>query len=110
MISPESKMIYGVASAKGKTHDFKVFKDSKVRIPSNIQVLGDSGYQGIKDIHVNSRTPVKKPKNLFKVFLPTTQKKLVPSFVNLSANIVRSFSIIFGIYPARQKTSLQPIF
>lgn len=37
-------------------------EDSKVRIPSNIQVLGDSGYQGIKDIHVNSRTPVKKPK------------------------------------------------
>ena len=29
LISPESKMIYGVASAKGKTHDFKVFKDSK---------------------------------------------------------------------------------
>ena len=48
LISPESKMIYGVNSAKGKTHDFKVFKDSKVRIPSNIQVLGDSGYQGIK--------------------------------------------------------------
>ena len=62
LISPESKMIYGVASAKGKTHDFKMFKESKVRIPSNIQVLGDSGYQGIKDIHVNSRTPVKKPK------------------------------------------------
>ena len=63
LISPESKLIYGVNSAKGKTHDFKVFKDSKskVRIPSNIQVLGDSGYQGIKDIHVNSRTPVKKP-------------------------------------------------
>ena len=63
LISPESKMIYGVASAKGKTHDFKVFKDSKVRIPSNIQVLGDSGYQGIKDIHVNSLTPLTLRKN-----------------------------------------------
>ncbi len=62
LISLESKMIYGIASGKGKTHDFKMFKDSKVHIPSDINILGDSGYQGIKDIHVNSRTPIKKPK------------------------------------------------
>ena len=55
-------MIYGVASGKGKTHDFKMFKDSKTHIPSNIGILADSGYQGIKDIHANSRTPIKKPK------------------------------------------------
>ena len=29
LISLESKMIYGIASGKGKTHDFKMFKDSK---------------------------------------------------------------------------------
>ena len=86
LISLESKMIYGITSGKGKTHDFKMFKDSKVHIPSDIGILGDSGYQGIKDIHANSRTPIKKPKgkkltrrqklynhliskNLFKVFL-----------------------------------------
>ena len=62
LISLESKMIYGIASGKGKTHDFKMFKDSKVHIPSDINILGDSGYQGIKDIHVNIRTPIKKPK------------------------------------------------
>ena len=62
LISLESKMIYGIASGKGKTHDFKMFKDSKVHIPSDINILGDSGYQGIKDIHVNSRTPIKKTK------------------------------------------------
>ena len=55
-------MIYGVASGKGKTHDFKMFKDSKVSIHSTIKILGDSGYQGIKDIHTNSRTPIKKTK------------------------------------------------
>ena len=62
LVSMESKMIYGIASGKGKTHDFKMFKDSKSHIPSNIGILGDSGYQGIKDIHANSRTPIKKPK------------------------------------------------
>jgi IS5 family transposase len=62
LVSMESKMIYGIASGKGKTHDFKMFQDSKAHIPSNIGILGDSGYQGIKDIHANSRTPIKKPK------------------------------------------------
>ena len=62
LVSLESKMIYGVASGKGKTHDFKMFKDSKACVPSDIEILGDSGYQGIKDIHTNSRTPIKKPK------------------------------------------------
>ena len=37
-------------------------KDSKACVPSYIEILGDSGYQGIKDIHTNSRTPIKKPK------------------------------------------------
>ena len=36
LISLESKMIYGIASNKGKTHDFKMFKDSKLHIPSDI--------------------------------------------------------------------------
>ena len=50
-------------SGKGKTHDFKMFKESKTRITPGVKILGDSGYQGIKDIHTNSHTPVKKPKD-----------------------------------------------
>ncbi len=62
LVSPESKMIYEIASSKEKIHDFKMFKDFKTHIPSNIKILGDSGYQGIKDIHFNSRTAIKKTK------------------------------------------------
>jgi len=29
----------------------------------NVKILGDSGYQGIKKLHENSETPIKKPKN-----------------------------------------------
>ncbi len=43
LVSPESKMIYGIALSKGKTHDFKMFKDSKTHIPSDIKIFGDSG-------------------------------------------------------------------
>lgn len=62
LVSLENHAIYGIASSKGKTHDFKLFKDSATHIPTRIQILGDSGYQGIKDIHSNSRTPIKKQK------------------------------------------------
>jgi IS5 family transposase len=47
----------------GKTHDFKLFKDELIGIDELIQILGDSGYQGIIEFHENSKTPVKKRKN-----------------------------------------------
>jgi len=47
----------------GKTHDFKLFKDEFIGIDELIQILADSGYQGIVDFHANSKTPIKKRKN-----------------------------------------------
>lgn len=47
----------------GKTHDFKLFKDSFIGIDELIQILADSGYQGILAFHKNSKTPIKKKKN-----------------------------------------------
>ncbi len=45
---------------KGKVHDFKLFKKTKVRLTKTSTVLGDKGYQGILKIHENSATPIKK--------------------------------------------------
>lgn len=47
---------------KGQQHDFSVFKESKVLISKNSQLLADSGYQGIHKIHKNSKIPIKKKK------------------------------------------------
>jgi hypothetical protein len=47
----------------GKTHDFKLFKDEFIGIDALIQLLADSGYQGILALHANSKTPIKKKKN-----------------------------------------------
>lgn len=46
----------------GKTHDFTIFKDEFAGIDELIQVLADSGYQGIINFHANSKTPIKKPR------------------------------------------------
>ena len=47
----------------GKTHDFKLFKDTFIGIDELILLLADSGYQGIIEFHENSKTPIKKRKN-----------------------------------------------
>lgn len=48
---------------QGGSHDFKIFKLSKLKIRKELICLGDKGYQGIKKYHNKSLTPKKKPKN-----------------------------------------------
>jgi IS5 family transposase len=50
------------AHAKGRSHDFRVFKQSRLPLIPKIQLLADKGYQGILNLHLNSQTPKKKSK------------------------------------------------
>jgi len=43
-------------------HDFRLFKQSGVALAGNTLCLADKGYQGIAEIHSNSKTPAKKSK------------------------------------------------
>ena len=49
--------------AKGHTHDFRLFKESHLDIDKSIHFLADSGYQGLMNLHTNSKTPHKKSKH-----------------------------------------------
>lgn len=46
----------------GKKHDFRLLKESRLRIPKTIKMLGDTGYVGLHEIHQNSEIPKKKKK------------------------------------------------
>jgi hypothetical protein len=48
--------------AKGRWHDFRLFKESKLKIDSKIKAVVDTGYLGIIKFHVNSVIPVKRSK------------------------------------------------
>lgn len=72
LANQKNGQIICTAISSGKVHDFKIFKTSKISINENTELLGDKGYQGIKKIHKNSRTPIKKKKNKK---LDLTQKK-----------------------------------
>jgi len=63
IIDAKSKQILCVLIASGRTHDFKILKDSKIHISETIQLLADSGFQGIHKIHLNSEIPKKNTKN-----------------------------------------------
>ena len=57
------KRLLCTAFAKGKTHDFALFKDSRLPLLPTTLCLADSGYKGIQKLHPNSRTPHKKSKH-----------------------------------------------
>jgi len=63
IVNRQSKAILATAFAKGKTHDFQLFKASRSALCKSICGLADAGYQGLAKLHGNSQTPVKKSKH-----------------------------------------------
>jgi IS5 family transposase len=55
--------IVSIVCRKGHVHDFRILKDSKIKIHPDIKKIGDSGYQGMDELYPNSQTPIKKTKN-----------------------------------------------
>lgn len=62
MVNQANGKIICIAHGKGREHDFRIFKNSKIRLTEKIECLGDKGYQGIQKVHSNSRIPKKKPR------------------------------------------------
>ena len=57
-----SEKIICTAFSNGKQHEFKLFKVSNIKIHPNIDVLTDTGYQGLQKIHSKTQMPKKKSK------------------------------------------------
>lgn len=62
MIDKYTKQIICTDFSKCRNHDFKLFKNSGIRISDTIQEITDTVYQGIKKIHQASYLPKKKSK------------------------------------------------
>jgi len=60
VIDLHSHKIVCVQTGAGKTHDFALFKRSALALSPSVQLLGDTGYQGLDKLHANSQTPHKK--------------------------------------------------
>lgn len=59
----KTRRILCTAFGTERTHDFKVWKTSRVALDKRIECLADKGYQGIQKFHEKSKIPHKrKPK------------------------------------------------
>lgn len=52
-----------VYTDKGRKHDFRLYKESKLRLSPNTLLIADSGYTGIDKYHSYSLVPKRRKKN-----------------------------------------------
>lgn len=51
-----------ICNSRGKTHDFRIFKESGTHINPDVLIAVDSGYQGLQKIHAKTELPKKRTK------------------------------------------------
>jgi hypothetical protein len=62
MVDKATRRIICLAFANGRQHDFRLFKESKVRVLRETTLETDTGYQGIAKLHAKSVLPKKRSK------------------------------------------------
>jgi hypothetical protein len=62
VVDKKSEKIICINLSNGKRHDYRLFKESGVRIAKNTKALTDTGYLGLQKIHTNTSMPKKKSK------------------------------------------------
>jgi len=59
----ENQDILRISFSSGRTHDFKLFKNSRLLVPEETLIIADKGYKGIFNVHFDSLIPIKATKN-----------------------------------------------
>jgi hypothetical protein len=62
VINGRTREVICTAHARGPAHDFALYKRGRVEPHETLEVLADSGYQGLSKLHEKSRTPKKEPR------------------------------------------------
>src|SRR5258708_19982948 len=71
VVEKSTRRILCIAHEKGRRHDFRLFKRSKVRLHPETKAVVDSAYQGLQRVHANTAMPNNPTK---KNPLPPTDK------------------------------------
>jgi DDE superfamily endonuclease len=105
-VDKKKKEIICTNFSNGKRHDFRLFKESDVRIHPEIRSLTDTGYQGIQKLHQNSALPKKKTKNNPLTKEDKKKNRELSSERVLNENVIgmlKRFKIIADRYRNRRK-------
>ena len=63
VVNGRTRQVICTHHGRGPVHDFALYQRSKVGLHESLEVLADSGYQGLQKLHEKSKTPRKKPRN-----------------------------------------------
>ena len=63
MVEQSNGHILATTFCAGHTHDFTLFKQSRLWLNHECRCLADAGYHGLSHWHANSQTPHKKSKH-----------------------------------------------
>jgi len=104
IVNKKNSQILATNFSNSKKHDFKLFKESKLKVNKNTKVLVDTGYLEIKDIISNLELPKKRSKN-HKLTKKKIKNREISSKRVLVENVIGSvkrfelrFSLIVGIF------------
>ena len=106
VVEKESKKIMCTSFEKGKVHDFRILKESEVKIAECAPVLVDSGYQGLQKLHGNTTLPHKRRKKQPLTKEQRSHNKKLASNRVLNENVIgilKRFKIIADRYRNRRK-------
>lgn len=62
MVNGRTREVICTAHGRGSVHDFALYKESHLKPHATLEVLADSGYQGLTKLHAKAQTPKKKSK------------------------------------------------
>lgn len=106
VVDKKSKRVICTSYSNGKKHDFRLYKESKTKIHPGINVLTDSGYQGLQKLHIKTEMPKKRSKKnpLTKEDKKKNQSLSSDRVVNENViGMLKRFKIIAERYRNRRK-------
>ena len=60
VVNGATRRVICTARGRGPVHDFALDKRSRIEPHESLELLADSGYQGLSKLHAKSQTPKKK--------------------------------------------------
>ena len=106
MINKRTRQVICISCCYGKRHDFRLFKESKLRVAANTLILTDTAYQGIKKIHAYSELSKKRFKKRPLTEEDKKNNRLLAIARVVNENVIgrlKRFKIISDRYRNRRK-------
>jgi hypothetical protein len=105
-VDKKSKKVICTNFSNGKKHDFRLFKESRVRWTKKTKALTDSGYTGILKIQNTTRLPKKKRKGKELTKEEKQENRAIAVERVLNENVIgclKRFKILSDRYRNRRK-------